>query len=172
MNYARHFRTRSCTVRACLVGAGAFGRSLLARTGRLPWLDLRIAVDRTAEAAAEGMARVGIPRAAIELCDSEAAARAAYTAGRFVAAGRLDCVLGLTFDILVEASGQPEAGAVHALAAIESGRHVALVSKETDSVVGPFLAAEAARRGLVCTPVDGDQPSLLIGLITWAETLG
>jgi len=30
----------------------------------------------------------------------------------------------------------------------------------------------AAERGLVVTPVDGDQPSLLIGLVTWAEVLG
>jgi predicted homoserine dehydrogenase-like protein len=81
-------------------------------------------------------------------------------------------VLHLPFDILVEASGQPEAGAVMAMAAIGHGKHVALVSKEVDSVVGPLLAARAEAKGLVCTPVDGDQPSLLIDLVTWAETLG
>jgi predicted homoserine dehydrogenase-like protein len=35
-----------------------------------------------------------------------------------------------------------------------------------------LLAAQAQAKGLVCTPVDGDQPSLLIDLVTWAETLG
>jgi len=46
------------------------------------------------------------------------------------------------------------------------------VSKEADVVVGAGLAARAADKGLVVTPVDGDQPSLLIGLVSWAEVLG
>ena len=69
-------------------------------------------------------------------------------------------------------SGNPEAGARHGRLAIEAGHHLVLVSKEVDSVVGPYLAAYARRHGKVVTPVDGDQPSLLIGLITWAQTLG
>jgi predicted homoserine dehydrogenase-like protein len=34
------------------------------------------------------------------------------------------------------------------------------------------LIHRARRHGRIVTPVDGDQPSLLIGLITWAEVLG
>ena len=30
----------------------------------------------------------------------------------------------------------------------------------------------AAARGKIVTPVDGDQPSLLIALVSWAEVLG
>jgi predicted homoserine dehydrogenase-like protein len=56
--------------------------------------------------------------------------------------------------------------------AIDAGRHLALVSKEVDIVVGPGLSALARNRGCVVTPIDGDQPSLLIGLVTWAEVLG
>jgi len=63
-------------------------------------------------------------------------------------------------------------GARHAALAIAAGKHVALVSKEVDSVVGPGLVREAAAQGRVVTCVDGDQPSLLIGLVSWAEVLG
>src|SRR5690606_40136341 len=42
----------------------------------------------------------------------------------------------------------------------------------SDVCSSDLLAHAAAQRGMVATPVDGDQPSLLIGLITWAETLG
>lgn len=56
--------------------------------------------------------------------------------------------------------------------AIEAGHHLVLVSKEVDSVIGPYLAHLARQRSKVVTPNDGDQPSLLIGLITWAQTLG
>jgi len=129
-------------------------------------------VDREAAIAAAAFAAVGVPAGEISCCVTAAEAAAAWRAGRCIAASRLETVLDLPFDILVEASGQPEAGAEMADAAIAHGKHVALVSKEVDSVVGPLLAARAQAKGLVCTPVDGDQPSLLIDLVTWAETLG
>jgi len=47
-----------------------------------------------------------------------------------------------------------------------------MVSKEADSVVGPLLHRRAKAAGLVYTPVDGDQPSLLMQLIMWARVLG
>ena len=159
-------------VAACLTGSGAFGRSFLAQARRIPRLDARVALDLTAQAAGEALASAGWPRADIALCETTQEARAAWAAGRAVAAGRLDAVLDLPFDILVEATGHPEAGAAHALAAIEARRHVVLVTKETDSVVGPMLARLARAAGVCVTPVDGDQPSLLIDLVTWAQTMG
>ena len=47
-----------------------------------------------------------------------------------------------------------------------------MVSKEADSVVGPYLSQRANKASVVATPVDGDQPSLLIGLLSWARLLG
>ena len=47
-----------------------------------------------------------------------------------------------------------------------------MVSKEDDSVIDPEFARRAHRDGLVSTPVDGDQPSQLIGLLSWARLLG
>ena len=80
--------------------------------------------------------------------------------------------MNLPIEVVVEASGMPRAGAFHALSAIENGKHVVMVTKETDCVVGPILNRLAQKAGLVYTPADGDQPSLLIGLISWAEILG
>ncbi|GBD48366.1 flagellar biosynthesis protein FlgA [Methylopila sp. Yamaguchi] len=172
MNSHRRFARAERPIEVALVGAGAFGRSLLAQGGRMKLMSVRVAIDVTAARAAEAFRATGADEGAIALCESRAEAAAAWEAGRLVAAGDLDVALGLPVDIVVEASGHPEAGAVHALASLEAGKHVALVTKETDSVVGAYLAAVAADRGLVCTPVDGDQPALLIGLVTWAETLG
>ena len=75
-------------------------------------------------------------------------------------------------DIVVVATGNPEAAAQVGLAALSASKHLAMVSKEADSVIGPELARRALRDGLVSTPVDGDQPSLLIGLLSWARLLG
>ena len=164
------YTATSGNVSVCLVGTGAFGRSLL--SARVPRMDIRIAVDVDAGRAATALRMAGISEATIAICENAEAAARAFSSGRVVAAGDLSHVIELPFDLLVEATGDPEAGARHADMAISSGRHVALVSKEVDSVIGPGLAHAAASRGIVVTPVDGDQPSLLIDLVTWAELLG
>lgn len=171
MNYHSYFAGARC-VETVIVGTGGFGRSFLAQGLRVPLMGARVAVDRDAETAAAALASVGIAKNRIRICDTRQQAEAAWNAGDFVAASDLSCVVDLPVQVVVEATGHPEAGAKHARMAIEAGRHVALVSKEVDSVVGPGLAVAAGKRGLVVTPVDGDQPSLLIGLASWAETLG
>ena len=47
-----------------------------------------------------------------------------------------------------------------------------MVSKEAECVVGPILARRARAAGVPYTLVDGDQPSLLVGLVSWARVLG
>lgn len=172
MNYHRYFRNSRPPVETCVVGTGGFGRSFLAQGLRVPMMRARVAVDINAETAAVAMRAAGAESRRIRVCATAAEARAAWDAGDLVAAGALETVIDLPFDVLVEATGHPEAGARHCRLAIEAGRHVALVSKEVDSVIGPGLGALARARGRVMTPVDGDQPSLLIGLISWAEVLG
>ena len=172
MNFHAHYAGITDRVETCLVGSGAFGRSFLAQARRTRLLGARIAVDRDAQAAARALLAAGTEARAIAVCATPAEARAAWARGQSVAAGAIETVIDLPFAVLVEATGAPEAGTRHALAAIEAGRHVALVSKEADSVVGPGLWRLARERGVVVTPVDGDQPSLLVGLATWAEVVG
>ncbi|MEO9339800.1 flagellar biosynthesis protein FlgA [Mesorhizobium sp. SB112] len=172
MNYHAYFNASDRLIETCIIGTGGFGRSFLAQGLRVPLMRARVAVDVDAQTAVQAMLAVGITREDIRVCESPEEAQKAWNEGAFIAAGAFEHVAGLPVDVVVEATGHPEAGARHARLAIEAGRHLALVSKEVDSVVGPGLAVMARSRGKVVTPVDGDQPSLLIGLISWAETLG
>ena len=172
MNYHTYFQRDGGAVECCIIGTGGFGRSFLAQGLMVPGLSVRIAVDKEADIAAESLRSVGIPDESIRICDTAAAALKAWDDGAYIATGSYDLVKNLPVQVVVEATGNPEMGARHAAAAIKAGRHVAMVSKEVDSVVGPGLAAMARDAGVIVTPVDGDQPSLLIGLITWAEVLG
>ncbi|CAN7669753.1 flagellar biosynthesis protein FlgA [Phyllobacterium sp. LjRoot231] len=170
MNYHEYFAGATKPVEACIVGTGGFGRSFLAQSLRVPLMNVRIAVDVDSATAAAALKSAGIE--AVVECHTKEEVSHAWTHGLSIAVGDLVHVSHLPFDVLVEATGHPEAGARHAELAISAGKHVALVSKEVDSVVGPGLALMAEKTGRVVTPVDGDQPSLLIGLVTWAEILG
>ena len=172
MNFHAHYAGITEPVETCLVGSGGFARSYRPRARRTRVVNARIAVEVTAEAAGRAFAAAGFEPREIALCQTAAEAKTAWNAGQRIAAARLDVVMELPFALLVEATGSPEAATRHSLAAIDAGRHVALVSKEADSVVGPGLARIARDKGVVVTPVDGDQPSLLIALASWAEVIG
>ncbi|WP_111559513.1 SAF domain-containing protein [Paracoccus sediminilitoris] len=173
MNLIGHFAARQGrTVQTAIVGTGGFGSSFLAQARRVDGLACRVAVDRDAAKAAAALASVGVDPVRIAVCDDAASARAAWEAGDWIAAGDLATVASLPLDVVLEATGDPEAGARHAEMAIAAGHHVVMVTKETDSVVGPILSRMARDRGVVVAPVDGDQPSLLIGLATWAQVIG
>jgi len=171
MNFHAYYRNAR-SVATCLVGAGDFGNSFIAQNTLSPLVDTRVAVDLDASRAAKAFAAAGVDPARIAICQTASDARAAWDAGKFIATDDLALALDLPLDIVIEGTGDPEAGARHARMSIEADKHLVMVTKEADSVVGPGLAAMAAARGRIVTPVDGDQPSLLIGLVTWAETLG
>lgn len=157
---------------AGIVGAGEFGASFIFRSGRVPGLRVAAAADADLERAVRAARAAGVPEARITRCESAAKAKAAFERGDFVACAAAEILCALELDFVVEATGSPEGGARTALAALAAGRNVAMVSKECDSVVGPILQSKGADAGLIHTPVDGDQPSLLVGLVTWARTLG
>jgi predicted homoserine dehydrogenase-like protein len=75
-------------------------------------------------------------------------------------------------DAVIEATGHPAAGASHALAAIEAGRHVVMVTVEADVLCGPALAARARAAGVVYSLAYGDQPALIAELVDWARAAG
>lgn len=160
-------------IRFALTGAkGGFSRTLLGQVRLLPWLQPAVLCDLDPEGVLALLRELRFPEDAAAVCEDAAAAAAAGREGR-IAVVRDHALLGaVPHDIVVEATGHPEVGARVALDAIERGAHVAMVSKEVDSVVGPHLNQRASERGLVYTTAEGDQPANLIGLVTWARLLG
>lgn len=172
MDYHALFSRSGRVVGAALVGVGEFGRSLVSQSRGIDNLDVRVLCDRNLQSARDACSRAGIPDNAIVVCNTPASARKALDAGRKVLVEDSALVMELDVDIVVEATGDAEVGAGVAAAALANGKHVAMATKEAEIVVGPLLASRARRAGLIHTPVDGDQPSLLLGLLSWAGTLG
>ena len=160
------------TVRTFLIGAGDYGLSFVFQAQRTPGLQVCAIHDRSIERGLAAFRHAGLPVEAIAICESLGAARAALEAGRVLITPDPLLPMQLPIDLVVEATGSPEAAARHAEAALQHGKHVAMVSKEADIVVGPLLSRRARTAGVIYTPVDGDQPSLLMQLVVWARVLG
>ncbi|WP_431283599.1 NAD(P)H-dependent oxidoreductase [Humitalea sp. 24SJ18S-53] len=174
MNYDILFRDLGDRrFRVALAGAkGSFSRTLLAQIRAIPRLTVAALCDLDAEGVLQLLRELGFPADAARLCDDPASVASAARDGRIAVVRDHALLAALPLDIVVEATGQPEIGARIAVDAITRGVHVAMVTKETDSVVGPHLNALAKKHGVVYTTADGDQPSNLIGLVTWARLLG
>jgi predicted homoserine dehydrogenase-like protein len=170
MQFEALFRAaREKPVAAALIGAGEFGLSLIAQSRRMKGLNIVAAADKDLARVAETLRTMGVPA---KRCESIAAAKAALERGEIALCESVSDLLSLPLDMVVEATGDAEAGARHAAHAITAGIGVTMVSKEAECVVGPALATRARKSRIGYTLVEGDQPALLIGLVSWARTLG
>ncbi|MDT0475075.1 homoserine dehydrogenase [Streptomyces sp. DSM 41014] len=161
------------TVRYALSGAGGgFARTLLAQSRLMPGLAPAVLCDRDLPRLRALLVELGHHDDELAECHDTAAVSAAVDAGHLALVADASLLTAAAWDILVEATGSPADGLAMAERALRAGRHVAMVSKEVDSVAGLHLAALAEERDLVYTTADGDQPANLIALITWAELLG
>jgi predicted homoserine dehydrogenase-like protein len=155
-----------------LVGAGEFGATFVAQATRMEGLQVIAVCDRDTARARAAVLAAGVAPDKVRVCAGLAEARAAVDAGAVAVLASAQDMVQLPLRAVLEATGDPEAAAATALAAIEAGRHVVIATKEAEIVVGAELAHRAAERKVVYSPVDGDQPSLLIGLVGWARMLG
>jgi len=163
---------RDRVVQAGLIGSGEFGTAIVTQSRVVPRLRVPVVADVDVGAARRACLLAGIAEEKIEVCDSRKAALHALEAGRTVVLGDAGLMMDLPIDVVVEATGIPEAGALHAQAAIRHHRHVVMVNKETDATVGPILKHLADKEGVVYSAADGDQHGLIMGLVAWARELG
>lgn len=176
MNIAQIFERQrdgaARSISAGIVGAGEFGACFVSQSRLTPHFETRAICDRDLGRARQAALAGGASEGELAICASVGEAEAAFTRGQIALVDDARLLAALPIEVVIEATGDPEGAAVTALAAIENRRHLVMVTKETEVVIGPMLAHLAARNGVVHTPVDGDQPSLLIGLIGWARMLG
>ena len=159
-------------VKAALIGTGQYGTSLLGQIPFIERLDVPVICDKDPEALRQTCSEAGIPEEKLVRCSSKAEALKAMEQGKYALVEDGLIVPELPIDVIVECTGNPEDGARYSQLGIENGKHVAVVNKEMDSVIGPYLSYLAAQNGVVFTSADGDQPSLVVGLISWARSIG
>ncbi|MEX2036690.1 MAG: SAF domain-containing protein [Xanthobacteraceae bacterium] len=152
-----------------LIGAGKFGTMFLSQARLTRGLHVVGVADLDVERAGRQLATAGWPAEqyqAASLGDAANRRRTHVTA---------DAQALIAFDgieVIVEATGVPEAGIVHALAAIAHGKHIVMVNVEADALAGPLLARKARAAGVVYSLAWGDQPALICEHVDWARACG
>ncbi len=153
-------------VRVGIIGAGTFARMYLAQARRTTGIHVVGIADLDRSRVA--LEPMGWPAGQTAAPDMDTACAQGTT---YVTEDVHELIDG-PIEVVVEATGSPAAGIAHALAAIERGRHVVMVTVEADVLAGPLLAARAAEAGVVYSLAYGDQPALICELVDWAFTCG
>jgi predicted homoserine dehydrogenase-like protein len=145
-----------------------FGSQVAYGVESAPGMCLVAVADLDRETAVGTFERAGVPVSAVETGRSggplTADDRAVFDDGV--------ALVDADPDVVVEATGAPEAAVRHALAAITRGVDVVNVSVEADAVVGPVLARLAERAGVTYSMAYGDQPAKIVDLYDWARVTG
>lgn len=149
---------RDGPIGVALIGAGKFGSMFLTQAPTMPGIAVRAIADLYPERVPEKLAGLG-------------------WSGEAIAAVRLtrdvrEAITGDEIDVVVEATGDPIAGALHALLVFDARKHLVNVNVEADVLVGPALAKRAAQAGVVYSLAYGDQPALIAELVDWARACG
>ena len=172
MNLSRMLKARAedgNPIRVGLIGAGKFGSMFLAQVRRTPGMHLVGVADLSPDRAKQALSRTGWEEERVAAGSLDEA----YQRGTTYVTDDADAMIAADeLDVVVEATGVPEAGIHHALACIRNGKHVVMVNVEAAALAGPLLARRAREAGVVYSLAYGDQPALICELVDWARACG
>ena len=155
-----------------MIGAGKFGTMILAQLRLMTGVRLAVLADLDPNRARAAAVAAGWAADAFALAPNANAANDVARTGRTALVESGETAAACELDVLIEATGHEEAGALHAFRALERGINVVMVTVEADVIVGPYLHHVAQRNGAVYSMAYGDQPAIICELVDWARTCG
>lgn len=160
-------------IRVGVIGAGQMGTDLFVQITQMPGMEIVAAcdvrperVEAAVKLAGDGCRRMEVASRAHDLAH-------AITRGRLAVTGEAEAVCRAEeVDVVIDATGNPSAGAAAALAAIDAGKHIVMMNVEADVTAGAYLACRARAAGVVYTLGAGDEPTAAMELIRFVKALG
>ncbi|MHC5305686.1 NAD(P)H-dependent oxidoreductase [Bartonella sp. LJL80] len=164
---------RGKPIRIGLVGCGEMGTDLLAGVAHMDGIEVAAVSTRTPSRVIEAANIAYQEKGHAREVENAAAMTETIEAGKIAATGDLDLLLqNELIDVVVDATGYPEAGAEIGYKALQNNKHLVMMNVEADVTIGPYLKYEADKRGLIYTLGAGDEPSSCMELIEFVSSLG
>lgn len=159
-------------IRVGVIGAGRFGAMIICQLAAMRGMRPSVVADLDVSRARAALAHAGVADDQVVEAGRSDRANPAIARGDSAVTGDASVLIQSDVDVVVDATGSPEAAAASALAAIRRGRHVVMVTVEADVLVGAVLRRAADTAGVVYSAAYGDQPALIVELYDWARSLG
>ncbi len=160
-------------VRIGIIGAGEMGTDLVTAVAHMPGVEIAAIADRRLSGAPQAIEIAGYDADKGAICDSSRQMATAIERNQIaITRAAADVVSNDRVDVIIDATGRPDAGAEIGLSAIDNGKHLVMMNVEADVTIGPYLKKCAERQGVVYTVGAGDEPSSTIELINFVTAMG
>ncbi len=159
-------------VRVGLIGAGQMGTDIIVQIAQMPGIEVVAVADIAPDRVTSAFAMTPLAGLVSIASDPLEFARG-RARGRVIATGDLGLICSAPdVEVIIDATGNPEAGARTALAAIAARKHIVMMNVEADVTIGAYLAQQAAHAGVVYTLGAGDEPAAAMELIRFIQAMG
>lgn len=160
-------------IKVSLVGAGLMGKGLVSQLMLVKGIMPSLVVSHKIRDALEAYTLAGVSRDDIKVARTLEEINVALEKNQFVVTDITDYASKANLiDVVVDATGVPDAGAEIALDAILNKKHIVMLNVEADVVVGPILNKLAKSSGVVYTGTAGDEPGSVMEIVDFAEATG
>lgn len=161
------------SIKVALVGAGLMGKGMVSQMTLVKGITPSLVIDRTLNKAIEAYTYAGISRDDIVIAKTIGDINLAMEKDKYIVSDNIDLIAkGNLIEVVIDATGRPNAGARIAMDAINNKKHIVMLNVEADAVVGPILRKLAKESGVVYTGTAGDEPGSVKEIYDFAEASG
>lgn len=155
-----------------LIGAGQMGTEIVTQIGLMDGMEVAVVVDLDAGTASAGYDYMK-DKPQVLVTEKLDEAEKAFKSGKRIATTNYKLATRLSVvDVIIDATGSVEMGAVTSLDAIDHKKHIVMMSVECDITIGPILRKKAESAGIIYSLAAGDEPAAILELYRFANALG
>ncbi len=160
-------------VRIGLIGCGEMGTDIVTRTLMMQGIRLGAIADRTPQRCLDAINLANSDAGTGDVVSTVDGINAAIESGRVAVTESSDQILECgQIDVIIDATGNPAAGAEIGLQTIAHGKHLIMMNVEADVTIGRSLKQAADRQGVLYSLGAGDEPSSCMELIEFVTAMG
>ncbi|HEY8363606.1 MAG TPA: NAD(P)-dependent oxidoreductase [Tissierellaceae bacterium] len=160
-------------INVAIVGAGLMGKGLVSQMMLIKGMKPALVISNKISDAVEAYTLAGVPKEDIVIANNLSEINIALERNKYVACDNSDFAANANLiDVVVDATGVPNAGAKIAVDSIENRKHIIMLNVEADVVVGPVLNKMAKKAGVVYSGSAGDEPGAVMEIYDFAVATG
>ena len=172
-NQLRMLEEKNKQIKVSLVGAGLMGKGMVSQMMLMKGMIPSLVVSRKIEDAIESYTLAGVSKDDIVIARNLTEINLAMEKDKFVVTDTAEYATKANLvDVVVDATGVPNTGAIIAMDAILNHKHIVMVNIEADVTVGPILNKLAKNAGVIYTGTAGDEPGSVKEIYDFADALG
>lgn len=154
-----------------IVGQGIMGKSLLSNLKLLKGFGKVVVSSKRRESVEEGFKIAGYKKEDYIFTEDLEEARIFFEEGKNIATTN-NKIAAILPHVVVDATGDTEAGTKISLCAIENNTHIVSLNVEMDATVGVYLKHLADKKNIVYSGSYGDEPGAIVEVYEFAKESG